>query len=123
MKMYQRVAEYLKKSGLTDGFTIQYLKWRDTKTKNNKFLVFRPNGGSILKTDLGNEYFTLVDFIGAVNDIETIDNDVSMIADYIKNNSYTDETGLIQIVGAIPAPVTTEEDRLVYRLLVSCKFG
>ena len=123
MKMYQRVAEYLKKSGLTNGFTIQYLKWRDTKTKNNKFLVFRPNGGSILKTDLGNEYFTLVDFIGAVNDIETIDNDVSMIADYIKSNSYTDETGLIQIVGAIPAPVTTEEDRLVYRLLVSCKFG
>ena len=123
MKMYKRVAEYLKKSGLTNGFTIQYLKWRDTKTKNNKFLVFRPKCGSILKTDLGNEYFTLVDFIGAVNDIETIDNDVSIIADYIKNNSYTDDTGLIQIVGAIPAPVTTEEDRLVYRLLVSCKFG
>lgn len=123
MKMYQRVAEYLKKSGLTNGFTIQYLKWRDTKTKNNKFLVFRPNGGSILKTDLGNEYFTLVDFIGAVNDIETIDNDVSTIVDYIKNNPYTNDTGLIQIVGAIPAPVTTEEDRLVYRLIVSCKFG
>lgn len=123
MKMYQRVAEYLKKTGLTNGFTVQYLKWRDTKTKNNKFIVFRPNGGSILKTDLGNEYFTLIDFIGAVNDIETIDNDVSTIVDYIKNNPYTDETGLIQIVGAIPAPVTTEEDRLVYRLLVSCKFG
>ena len=123
MKMYQRVAEYLKKTGLTNGFIVQYLKWRDTKTKNNKFIVFRPNGGSILKTDLGNEYFTLIDFIGAVNDIETIDNDVSTIVDYIKNNPYTDETGLIQIVGAIPAPVTTEEDRLVYRLLVSCKFG
>lgn len=123
MKMYQRVAEYLKKTGLTNGFIVQYLKWRDTKTKNNKFIVFRPNGGSILKTDLGNEYFTLIDFIGAVNDIETIDNDVSTIVDYIKNNPYTDETGLIQIVGAIPAPVTTEEDRIVYRLLVSCKFG
>ena len=123
MKMYQRVAEYLKKTGLTNGFIVQYLKWRDTKTKNNKFIVFRPNGGSILKTDLGNEYFTLIDFIGAVNDIETIDNDVSTIVDYIKNNPYTDETGLIQIVGAIPAPVTTEEERLVYRLLVSCKFG
>lgn len=123
MKMYQRVAEYLKKTGLTNGFTVQYLKWRDTKTKNNKFIVFRPNGGSILKTDLGNEYYTLIDFIGAVNDIETIDNDVSTIVDYIKNNPYTDETGLIQIVGAIPAPVITEEERLVYRLLVSCKFG
>ena len=123
MKMYQRVAEYLKKTGLTNGFIVQYLKWRDTKTKNNKFIVFRPNGGSILKTDLGNEYFTLIDFIGAVNDIETINNDVSTIVDYIKNNPYTDETGLIQIVGAIPAPVTTEEERLVYRLLVSCKFG
>ena len=123
MKMYQRVAEYLKKTGLTNGFTVQYLKWRDTKTKNNKFIVFRPNGGSIIQTDLSNEYYTLIDFIGAVNDIETIDNDVSTIVDYIKNNPYTNETGLIQIVGAIPAPVTTEEDRLVYRLLVSCKFG
>ena len=123
MKMYQRVAEYLKKTGLTNGFTVQYLKWRDTKTKNNKFIVFRPNGGSIIQTNLGNEYYTLIDFIGAVNDIETIDNDVSTIVDYIKNNPYTDETGLIQIVGAIPAPVITEEDRLVYRLLVSCKFG
>ena len=123
MKMYQRVAEYLKKTGLTNGFTVQYLRWRDTKTKNNKFIVFRPNGGSIIQTNLGNEYYTLIDFIGAVNDIETIDNDVSTIVDYIKNNPYTDETGLIQIVGAIPAPVTTEEDRLVYRLLVSCKFG
>lgn len=123
MKMYQRVAEYLKKTGLTNGFTVQYLKWRDTKTKNNKFIVFRPNGGSIIQTNLGNEYYTLIDFIGAVNDIETIDNDVSTIVDYIKNNPYTDETGLIQIVGAIPAPVITEEERLVYRLLVSCKFG
>lgn len=123
MKMYQRVAEYLKKTELTNGFTVQYLKWRDTKTKNNKFIVFRPNGGSIIQTNLGNEYYTLIDFIGAVNDIETIDNDVSTIVDYIKNNPYTNETGLIQIVGAIPAPVTTEEDRLVYRLLVSCKFG
>lgn len=123
MKMYQRVAEYLKKTGLTNGFTVQYLKWRDTKTKNNKFIVFRPNGGSIIQTNLGNEYYTLIDFIGAVNDTETIDNDVSTIVDYIKNNPYTNETGLIQIVGAIPAPVTTEEDRLVYRLLVSCKFG
>ena len=86
-------------------------------------IVFRPNGGSILKTDLGNEYYTLVDFIGSVNDIETIDNDVSIIADYIKNNPYTDDTGLIQIAGAIPSPITTEDERLVYRLLVSCKFG
>lgn len=123
MKMYRRVAEYLQNSGLINGFTVQYLIWRDTKTKNNKFIVFRPNGGSILKTDLGNEYHTLIDFIGAVNDIETIDNDVSTIVDYIKNNPYTNDTGLIQIVGAIPAPVATEDERLVYRLLVSCKFG
>ncbi|OTP97222.1 hypothetical protein B6D16_01050 [Gilliamella apicola] len=123
MKMYQRVAEYLRKPRLTNGFIVQYLKWRDTKTKNNKFIVFRPNGGSIIQTNLCNEYYTLIDFIGAVNDIETIDNDVSTIVDYIKNNPYTNDTGLIQIVGAIPAPVTTEEDRLVYRLLVSCKFG
>ncbi|MCX8650949.1 hypothetical protein J3U21_11450 [Gilliamella sp. B2776] len=123
MKMYKRVAEYLKNAGLLGGFEVQYLKWRDTKNKSSKFIVFRPNGGSILKTDLGNEYYTLIDLIGAVNDIETIDNDTSIIADYIKNNPYTNSTGLIQIVGAIPSPVATEEDRLVYRLMVSCRFG
>lgn len=123
MKMYNRVAEYLKNARLLNGFEVQYLKWRDTKKKGGKYIVFRPNGGSILKTELGNEYYTLVDLIGAVNDIETIDNDVTAITDYIKNNPYTDNTGLIQVVGAIPAPVTTDDDRLVYRILVSCKFG
>lgn len=123
MKMYKRVAEYLKNTGLLGDFEVQYLKWRDTKKKGGKYIVFRPNGGSILKTELGNEYHILVDLIGAINDVETIDNDASAITDYIKNNPYTDSTGLIQIVGAIPAPVTTEEDRLVYRILVSCKFG
>lgn len=123
MKMYKRVAEYLKNARLLNGFEVQYLKWRDTKKKGGKYIVFRPNGGSILKTELGNEYYTLVDLIGAVNDIETIDNDVTAITDYIKNNPYTDSTGLIQVVGAIPAPVTTDDDRLVYRILVSCKFG
>ncbi|MCX8633807.1 hypothetical protein J3U55_12500, partial [Gilliamella sp. B3927] len=68
-------------------------------------------------------YYTLVDLVGAVNDIESIDNHVSAIADYIKNNPYTDNTGLIQVVGAIPAPVMTDDDRLVYRILVSCKLG
>lgn len=121
--MYKRVAEYLKESGLLNNFEIQFLKWRETKNKSSKFIVFRPNGGSILKTELCNEYYTLVDLIGAVNDIEAIDNDVTAITDYIKNNPYTDSTGLIQVVGAIPAPVTTDDDRLVYRILVSCKFG
>lgn len=123
MKMYKRVANYLKNSSLTNDFVVQYLKWRDTKNKSSKFIVFRPNGGSILKANLGNEYYTLVDLVGAVNDIESIDNHVSAIADYIKNNPYTDNTGLIQVVGAIPAPVMTDDDRLVYRILVSCKLG
>ena len=123
MKMYKRVSDYLKNSGLTDDLVVQYLKWRDTKNKGSKFIIFRPNGGSILKANLGNEYYTLVDLVGAVNDIETIDNRASEITDYIKNNPYSNSTGLIQVVGAIPSPVTTEEDRLVYRIMVSCKFG
>ena len=123
MKMYKRVAEYLKNAELLNNFEVQYLKWRETKKKGGKYIVFRPNGGSILKTELGNEYHTLVDLIGAINDIETIDNDVTAITDYIKSNPYTDGTGLIQVVGAIPAPVTTDDDRLVYRILISCKFG
>ncbi len=123
MKMYKRVAEYLKNAELLNNFEVQYLKWRETKKKGGKYIVFRPNGGSILKTELGNEYHTLVDLIGAINDIETIDNDVTAITDYIKSNPYTDSTGLIQVVGAIPAPVTTDDDRLVYRILISCKFG
>jgi len=123
VKMYKRVAEYLKNAELLNNFEVQYLKWRETKKKGGKYIVFRPNGGSILKTELGNEYHTLVDLIGAINDIETIDNDVTAITDYIKSNPYTDSTGLIQVVGAIPAPVTTDDDRLVYRILISCKFG
>ncbi|WP_392562492.1 hypothetical protein RHO12_03150 [Orbus sturtevantii] len=122
MKMYKQLREYLAKSGSISNAVIQYLIWKD-KGKDKTYIVFRPNGGSILSSTLGNEYHVLVDFIAPDNDPESIDDLVTNIVDYIMKNQFDECLGSIQVVGAIPTPITTEDSRIVYRLQVSIKHG
>lgn len=118
MKMYRALQSYLDNSGLLTGVTVQYLQWTD-KGKDKTYVVFRPNGGSILSDALTNTHLVLVDFIGPDNDPESIDDLVHDVAKYIMSNQIDECLGNVQIVGNIPSPVTTEDNRLVYRLLVS----
>ena len=49
---------------------------------------------------------------------------VQRIVDYVQANPMTDEcVGYIQNMGAIPAPVLTEEGRIVFRLQFACTYG
>jgi len=122
MKMYQRIREYLAQSGIIDNAVIQYLIWKD-KGKDKTYIVFRPNGGSALSDVLGNEYHVLIDFIAPDNDAESIDDLVTNIVDYIMKNQFDECLGSIQVIGAVPTPITTEDSRIVYRLQVSIKHG
>ncbi|WP_392559787.1 phage tail termination protein [Orbus mooreae] len=122
MKMYQKAREYVAKSGLLGGVIIQYLIWKD-KGKDKTYLVFRPSGGSSLSGSLGNEYHVLIDFIAPDNDPESIDDLVTNVAEYITQHQFDDCLGFIQVLGAIPTPVTTEDGRIVYRLQISIKHG
>ncbi|MBH3318152.1 hypothetical protein NGK65_06500 [Serratia ureilytica] len=122
--MHRRVRDYFVESGLTAGFTTQMLRWRDTGKGEDKFIVFRPNGGSPVRNDLASEYLVLVDVIGAIGEDEEVDNAVQSIISHIQNNPMPNDCiGHIENVGGIPSPVTTTEGRLVYRLQFACLYG
>ncbi|MBH3004141.1 phage tail termination protein [Serratia nevei] len=122
--MHRRVRDYFVESGLTAGFTTQMLRWRDTGKGENKFIVFRPNGGSPVRNDLASEYLVQVDVIGAEGEDEEVDNAVQAIISHIQNNPMPNDCiGHIENVGGIPSPVSTTEGRLVYRLQFACLYG
>ncbi|MEL5676912.1 hypothetical protein PTT36_12950 [Serratia nevei] len=122
--MHRRVRDYFVESGLTAGFTTQMLRWRDTGKGEDKFIVFRPNGGSPVRNDLASEYLVLVDVIGAEGEDEEVDNAVQAIISHIQNNPMPNDCiGHIENVGGIPSPVSTTEGRLVYRLQFACLYG
>ncbi|WP_063844280.1 phage tail termination protein, partial [Enterobacter hormaechei] len=115
--MHERVRNMFVDAGLTTGFTVQQLMYDDPKDLAKAIIVFRPNGGSNIRTDLGSEYHVLVDVVGAKDKRKDALNAVQRIVDYIQANPMADEcVGYIQNMGAIPAPVLTEEGRIVFRL-------
>lgn len=122
--MHTRVRNYLNDAGLTDGFQVQLLMWNDSGNLSDRFMVFRPNGGSAIRNDLGSEYYVMVDVIGAKGSNGATDTAVQAIMDYVQQNPMSDNCiGHIENVGGIPAPVLTTEGRLVYRLLFACLYG
>ncbi len=122
--MHRRVRDYFVDAALTAGFATQMLRWRDTGKGEDKFIVFRPNGGSPIRNDLASEYLVLVDVIGAIGEDEEVDNAVQAIISHIQNNPMPNDCiGHIENVGGIPSPVSTTEGRLVYRLQFACLYG
>ncbi|WP_213873292.1 phage tail termination protein [Serratia marcescens] len=122
--MHRRVRDYFVDAGLTSGFTVQMLRWRDTGKGEDKFIVFRPDGGSPVRSDLASEHLVLVDVIGAEGEDEEVDNAVQAIISHIQNNPMPNDCiGHIENVGGIPSPVSTIEGRLVYRLQFACLYG
>lgn len=122
--MHERVRNMFGDAGLTTGFTVQQLLYDDPKDLSKAIMVFRPSGGSNIRTDLGSEYYVLVDVIGAKDKRKDALNAVQRIVDYVQKNPMADEcVGYIQNMGSIPAPVLTEEGRMVFRLQFTCTFG
>lgn len=122
--MHTRVRNYFVNAGLTDGFKVQLLMWTDSGTESDRFMVFRPNGGSNIRNGLGNEQYILVDVIGAKGGTAFVDERVQQIVNYVQQNPMTDDcVGYLQNMGAMPSPVLTTEGRLVYRLQFVATYG
>lgn len=58
--MTDHLTAYLKDAGLTDGFKVQAMFWRDTGKAADKFIVVQPGGGTIVTDGLANDYFMSV---------------------------------------------------------------
>ncbi|MEG1213341.1 MAG: hypothetical protein RSE29_19675, partial [Leclercia sp.] len=77
-----------------------------------------------IRTDLGSEYHVLVDVVGAKDKRKDALNAVQRIVEFVQANPMADDcVGYIQNMGAIPAPVLTEEGRIVFRLQFACTYG
>lgn len=122
--MHERVRNMFGDAGLTVGFMVQKLMYEDPEDLTQAVMVFRPNGGSNIRHDLGSEHHVLVDVIGAKDKRGDAANAVQRIVDYVQANPMADEcVGYIQNMGAIPAPVLTAEGRIVFRLQFACTYG
>jgi len=122
--MHTRVRNHFVDAGLTAGFITQLLVWNDSGKLTDSFMVFRPNGGSPIRDELGAEYYVMVDVIGAKGANGAVDERVQQIISSIQSNSISDSCiGYIENFSGIPAPVLTTEGRLVYRLQFAIKYG
>ena len=122
--MYARVRNLFGDAGLTDGFIVQQLLYDDPGDPSKSLMVFRPNGGTAIRNDLGAEHYVLVDIIGAKDKRRDAASAVQRIIDYVQANPITDEcVGFIQNMGGIPPPILTEEGRIVFRLQFACTYG
>lgn len=122
--MHERVRNMFGDAGLTAGFTVQKLMYDDPEDLTQAVMVFRPNGGSNIRHDLGSEHHVLVDVIGAKDKRGDAANAVQRIVDYVQANPMADEcVGYIQNIGGKPSPILSEEGRLIYRLQFGCTYG
>lgn len=65
--MYERVRNHFVDAGITTGFIVQLLAWEDTTKLTDAFIVFRPNGGTDIRNDLGSDHYVMVDVISATS--------------------------------------------------------
>lgn len=122
--MYMRLKDLFVAEGLTSGFKVQWRIWRDTGKDADQFIVFRPYGGTNIEYDRGGDWYVMVDVVSSKSDPDTADAAVNAIIEYISAQSGADDcVGALSLVGNVPAPISTEEGRLVTRLLISCTYG
>lgn len=122
--MYMRLRDLFVDEGLTSGFKVQWRQWRDTGKDADQFIVFRPSGGTNIEYDRGGDWYVMVDVVSSKSNPDAADAAVNAIVEYISAQSGADDcVGALSLVGNVPAPISTEESRLVTRLLVSCTYG
>lgn len=122
--MYMRLKDLFMAEGLTAGFKVQWRIWRDTGKDADQFIVFRPSGGTNIEYDSGGDWYVMVDVVSSKSNPDAADSAVNAIVEYISEQSGADDcVGALSLVGNVPAPISTEEGRLVTRLLVSCTYG
>lgn len=122
--MYMRLKDLFVAEGLTSGFKVQWRLWRDTGKDADQFIVFRPSGGTNIEYDRGGDWYVMVDVVSSKSNPDAADSAVNAIVEYISAQSGADDcVGALSLVGNVPAPISTEEGRLVTRLLISCTYG
>ena len=122
--MYMRLKSLFVAEKLTEGFKVQWRQWKDSGKDADQFIVFRPSGGTNIEFDRGGDWYVMVDVVSSKSNPDAADAAVNAIVEYVSAQSGADDcVGALSLVGNVPAPISTEEGRLVTRLLISCTYG
>lgn len=123
--MTDRLTAYLKDTGLTDGYKVQAMFWRDTGKTTDKFIVIQPAGGTIVTADLSNDYFATVWVLGVQGgaDLKDVVTRGREIMQYVKDHSVDSCLGYVRLLNPFPTPVQTEEKRVAIQISLLIRYG
>lgn len=100
------------------------LDFRDMVAVSGDRVITTSRKVAAIRNDLGSDHYVMVDVIGAKDKRGATTKKAQELIDYVEQNDIADEClGLIQNLGNLPAPVLTEEGRLVFRLQFMCVYG
>ena len=120
--IYKMVADFFEENGLTEGFNVQELRWRDSGNKNDAYMIFKPTGGGPIREDLGADYYVSVDVISSLNTTEPAALATSKIISFIRDNPLSSSCfSHIENMSGFPGPIYTTEGRVVFSLLFNVK--
>lgn len=123
--MTERVTAYLKDAGLTDGYKVQEMFWRDTGKTTDKFIVIQPAGGTSVTDDLSNDYFATVWVLGVQGgtDLKDVVTRGREIMQYVKDHAVDSCLGYVRLLNPFPTPVQTEEKRVAIQISLLIRYG
>lgn len=125
INIVESVLQWLKDGGLATGFITQKHQWiedpKDTGAK--KYLVVRNNGGSDIVYDNGGDYFLIVDLVGGKDGRAELVQAANDIISYVVDNTTEPCPLAVFNQGGFPAPVFTEDNRMVIRLQLRAVYG
>ncbi|UCS82845.1 virion structural protein [Yersinia phage vB_YenS_P400] len=116
--VYDLFRDYIVASEVVKNYTLQMHFWDDTGKPKDKFVVIQTNGGSALREGLGADYFILMSIIGNKNEFKAIGEKANELIQYITNNPKSDCLSLVEAYSGLPAPILTDEGRIVFRIPV-----
>lgn len=118
MTIFEKFADFLESTGLTNGYKLQLVQWIEQKADTGamKYIVVQPDGGTPRSRCLGASDYVIVNVISAKNDPAPAIGTAQEIMDYITDNYNHDTLNFIANTGGLALPIPTEEGRVVIRL-------
>lgn len=120
INMIKMIEGYLNDGRVIGDWQCHYELWLDDKKAKSQFIVIQSNGGTAVNKDLGGDFYFSIYVIGKVGreNLDVVQNKAMSIIEYVKNNPINNCIGTIHMQAPLGRPTLTEENRVVYELLV-----
>lgn len=113
--------DYLKRGGLTDGFIVQRLDWKERpETKIQQYIVIRPASGSGRLGELSADDYVDVILVSAQDDPIPALTRADEILKYVAANPSDCNLNSVFNMGGLPSGIVTAENRTIFRLSFRC---